>query len=115
MTSSSPTARTLAAETGLALSATLNRTLDCGSRREGEAGDARPRRDGQRGVNRPGTERDLVAARGGLFVGVRELATVSSGLLPTTPSVGRMGTSWYEGQPVPLRWVRLKPLIRLSA
>ena len=41
-------------------------------------------------------------------------ATVVCGCFPMSPLVGRMGTSWYEGQPVPLRWVRLKPLIRLS-
>ena len=41
-------------------------------------------------------------------------STVSSGVLATVPTVGRMGMSWYDGHPVPLRWVRLKPLMLLS-
>ena len=70
MTSSSPTVRTLAAETGLALSATLNRTLDWVP--DGKVKRAMPVRVVTASVASigPGPSVDLVAARGGLFVGV---------------------------------------------
>ena len=90
-TSSSPTAWTLAAETGLALSATLNRTLDRVP--DGKVKRAIPvrGRDGQGGGNRPGTERDLVATGRGLFVGVRELSGGVHGVAPEGALRGQDG------------------------
>ena len=113
-TSPRPTTRTSDDVTGLVPSDTLNRTLDCvlGGKSKREI----PLRVVTPSATSIGEGPSCTWYRPGLACSswcVNDASAVD-GELPIAPTVGRIGTSWYEGQPVPLRWVRLKPPISES-
>ena len=86
--------RTLEADTGFALSATLKRMLDCVP--DGKANLAMPVRVVTASATAIEVGASLTWYRPGLACSCpcENAATVVCGLFPMSPSVGRMGTSW---------------------